>query len=359
MLFRKISFPSFRPALKATSRRLPEPTLRRVLDRERQRADRTHSPLSLIHFDLLSRDEFLRNTLSQIIESRIRQTDAFGDYETSIAVVLPATSVDDAARVAEDITDAMRVHGRIGWRCLEYPSGNFRVCRENEPIRDSATQDGYQDYGNDPSRVYSLFVKPLPRWKRLIDVVVSATLLVLTAPILLLAAMAIKCTSPGPIIFAQRRRGLGGKPFTMYKLRTMYADAESRKAQLRPLSEQDGPAFKMKNDPRVTWVGKYLRKTCIDELPQLWNVLRGDMTLVGPRPLPCDEADACAEWQKRRLDVTPGLTCIWQATSGKERVPFAEWMRMDMRYIKDRSLLKDLKLLAKTFWAVIRHRASH
>jgi lipopolysaccharide/colanic/teichoic acid biosynthesis glycosyltransferase len=145
----------------------------------------------------------------------------------------------------------------------------------------------------------------------------------------------------------------------MYKLRTMYADAESRKAQLRPLSEQDGPAFKMKNDPRVTWVGKYLRKTCIDELPQLWNVLRGDMTLVGPRPLPCDEADACAEWQKRRLDVTPGLTCIWQATSGKERVPFAEWMRMDMRYIKERSLLKDLKLLAKTFWAVIRHRASH
>jgi lipopolysaccharide/colanic/teichoic acid biosynthesis glycosyltransferase len=131
------------------------------------------------------------------------------------------------------------------------------------------------------------------------------------------------------------------------------------KEQLRALSQQDGPAFKIKNDPRITLAGRYLRKTCIDELPQLWNVVIGDMTLVGPRPLPCDEADACENWERRRLDVTPGLTCIWQVRSGRSCIPFSEWMRMDLRYIRGRSPAQDLKLLWKTFVAVVLHRASH
>jgi lipopolysaccharide/colanic/teichoic acid biosynthesis glycosyltransferase len=179
------------------------------------------------------------------------------------------------------------------------------------------------------------------------------------SPLLLLAAVAIKWNSPGPVLFHQRRTGLGGRPFTMYKLRTMYIDAESRKESLRHLSEQDGPAFKMKDDPRITTVGKYLRKTCIDELPQLWNVFIGDMTLVGPRPLPCNEAEGCKNWERRRLDVTPGLTCIWQVRSGRSRIAFADWMRMDLQYIRRRSPLEDLRLLWKTLVAVILHRASH
>ena len=138
---------------------------------------------------------------------------------------------------------------------------------------------------------------------------------------MLIAAIAIKATSGGPVIFSQLRSGLGGKPFKIYKLRTMELDAEEKKAESAPLSEQDGPAFKIKDDPRITRVGRYLRKTCIDELPQLWNVLIGDMTLVGPRPLPCDESAACENWERQRLDVTPGLTCVWQVRSGRARIP--------------------------------------
>ena len=152
-----------------------------------------------------------------------------------------------------------------------------------------------------------------------------------------------------------RRAGLGGRPFTILKFRTMTADAEVQKAALRPLSERDGPAFKLSRDPRVTAVGRILRQTSIDELPQLWNVLRGEMSLVGPRPLPLDESDECARWQRHRLDVTPGLTCIWQV-HGRSTVTFDEWMRMDMQYIESRSFWQDVKILAMTVPAVLLKR---
>ena len=137
----------------------------------------------------------------------------------------------------------------------------------------------------------------------------------------------------------------------------MTADAEARKAELRPMSERDGPAFKLSADPRVTAVGRFLRSTSIDELPQLWNVLRGEMSLVGPRPLPLDESDGCTRWQRRRLDVTPGLTCIWQV-SGRSTVSFAQWVRMDMAYIRRRTLFHDLWILVKTVPAVILRRGA-
>ena len=143
----------------------------------------------------------------------------------------------------------------------------------------------------------------------------------------------------------------------MYKFRSMVVDAESLQKALLAQSEQDGPAFKMRNDPRITGIGHFIRKTSIDELPQLWNVLRGDMSLVGPRPLPCHESDACTPWQRRRLDVTPGLTCIWQVY-GRSRVTFAEWMRMDLIYGRSRGLLHDLKLLIKTIPAVLFRRGA-
>jgi lipopolysaccharide/colanic/teichoic acid biosynthesis glycosyltransferase len=166
------------------------------------------------------------------------------------------------------------------------------------------------------------------------------------------AAIGIKLTSPGPVFFKQRRAGLGGRPFTIWKLRTMVTDAEAKKQGLKKLSEQDGPAFKLKNDPRIFPFGKLLRKTSIDELPQLINVLLGDMSLVGPRPLPCDESDACLQWQRRRLDVTPGLTCIWQV-KGRSSVTFDQWVRMDVEYIRKRTLLHDLSILLQTVPAVL------
>ncbi|HQY89821.1 MAG TPA: sugar transferase, partial [Tepidisphaeraceae bacterium] len=152
--------------------------------------------------------------------------------------------------------------------------------------------------------------------------------------------------------------GLGGRPFTIYKFRTMCTDAEARQKHLRQLSEQDGPAFKLKKDPRITRIGALLRKTSIDELPQLFNVLNGTMTLVGPRPLPVFEADACKSWHQRRHDVTPGLTCIWQV-HGRSRVKFEEWMRMDMRYAKRRTFWQDAKLVISTVPAVIMRRGAN
>lgn len=221
--------------------------------------------------------------------------------------------------------------------------------------------DGVTSGGeSQPTVVHSLDTllhRPLPWWKRVLDIAGASVGLVLSAPILGVAAAAIKLTSPGPVMFTQQRAGLGGRPFTIYKLRTMCVDAEAKKKELARLNEQDGPAFKIKHDPRVTRVGAFLRKSSIDELPQLWNVLKGDMTLVGPRPLPINESEACQGWQRRRLDVTPGLTCIWQV-KGRSQVSFADWVRMDMSYIRRRTLFNDLRILLQTVPAVLMRKGA-
>lgn len=202
-----------------------------------------------------------------------------------------------------------------------------------------------------------LFALPTPLGKRAIDVLSAALGLLILLPFLLLVAVLIRCTSAGPIFFKQRRSGLGGVPFDIYKFRTMVVNAERHQALLKHLNEQDGPAFKMKHDPRVTGLGRLLRFTCIDELPQLWNVLRGEMSLVGPRPLPCEESDACRWWQRRRLDVLPGLTCTWQAR-GRSMVSFNEWMRMDLDYVRRRSLALDFQIVLGTISFLISRNAS-
>jgi lipopolysaccharide/colanic/teichoic acid biosynthesis glycosyltransferase len=197
-----------------------------------------------------------------------------------------------------------------------------------------------------------LFMRPLPLWKRSMDIVGAILFLAIHSPLLLTAALAIKLTSRGPIFFRQERDGLGGRPFTMYKFRTMVTDAEKRKEQLMALNEQAGPVFKIKNDPRITPVGHFLRRTSIDEMPQFWNVLNGDMSMVGPRPPLHSEVLRYESWQRRRLDVTPGLTCIWQVT-GRSNIRFIDWMRLDLRYIALRSLWCDLKLLLQTIPAIV------
>ncbi len=203
--------------------------------------------------------------------------------------------------------------------------------------------------------VAGLLVRPLPTWKRLIDITVGCVGLLLAMPVMVAVSLAIKASGPGPILFKQKRSGLGGKPFTIYKFRTMVVDAEAKKAQLRSKSEQDGPAFKIKHDPRITRVGRILRETSLDEIPQLINVLKGDMSLVGPRPLPVEESNLCASWHRRRLDVTPGLTCIWQI-HGRSSVTFAEWIRMDRRYIRALSIWQDIKLILLTVPSVLARR---
>jgi lipopolysaccharide/colanic/teichoic acid biosynthesis glycosyltransferase len=190
------------------------------------------------------------------------------------------------------------------------------------------------------------------------DLVAAVLLLALASPLILIVAAAVRLSSPGPILFRQKRAGLGGSPFAFLKFRTMRVNADAEKPLLLPYNEQSGPVFKMAHDPRVTAVGRILRKTSIDELPQLWNVIRGEMSLVGPRPPTLDEVARYAPWQMKRLSVTPGVTCIWQV-SGRSEVGFEEWVRMDIRYSRTRSLLLDLALLLRTLPAVLSGRGAH
>jgi len=190
--------------------------------------------------------------------------------------------------------------------------------------------------------------------KRLIDIVGSAVLLVLLSPVLLLAALLIKLTSPGPVMFIQKRLGLNKRHFGIYKFRTMVNDAEKRMKEIEHLNEVSGPVFKIKNDPRITPIGKFLRKTSIDELPQLLNVLKGDMSLVGPRPLPIRDYEGFSEdWQRRRFSVRPGITCLWQI-GGRSSISFERWMELDLQYIDKWSLWLDFEILVKTIPAVLK-----
>jgi len=188
--------------------------------------------------------------------------------------------------------------------------------------------------------------------KDVLDFCLGALLVLLAAPLSLLIALGIKLTSPGPVFFKQVRSGLNGHQFVMWKFRTMVDGAEQMRRDLEPLNEESGPVLKMENDPRVTLFGNFLRRSSLDELPQLLNVLRGEMSLVGPRPPLPDEVAQYDYWQRRRLSVKPGITCIWQ-TSGRNKVSFEKWMRMDMEYIDNWSLWLDLKLLLRTVPAVL------
>ncbi|MCX7824455.1 MAG: sugar transferase [Verrucomicrobiae bacterium] len=195
--------------------------------------------------------------------------------------------------------------------------------------------------------------------KNVLDRVLSAVLLVLFAPLMLLIALAIRLTSPGPILFRQERCGLRGRVFTMLKFRSMVSDAAQRQSELAAINEMDGPVFKIANDPRVTPLGRFLRRTSLDELPQLINVLKGELSLVGPRPLPVYEIKRFKDpWQRRRLSMKPGMTCLWQI-AGRNKIGFEEWMRLDLEYIDSWSLWLDLKILLKTIPVVIKGQGAH
>jgi exopolysaccharide biosynthesis polyprenyl glycosylphosphotransferase len=189
--------------------------------------------------------------------------------------------------------------------------------------------------------------------KRGIDAAGSATLLLLSAPIVALSALAIKLDSKGPVFFRQIRCGMNGRHFKIVKLRTMTVDAEEQKAELMGLNEMDGPVFKMRDDPRVTRVGRILRRLSLDELPQFWNVLVGDMSLVGPRPPVPIEVAEYATFDRRRLSMRPGITCLWQV-NGRNTIGFTDWVKLDLEYIDTWSLSQDVKILAKTVPAIVR-----
>jgi exopolysaccharide biosynthesis polyprenyl glycosylphosphotransferase len=193
--------------------------------------------------------------------------------------------------------------------------------------------------------------------KRVLDIVGALAGLVLTAPILLATALAVRLESTGPILFRQVRCGRNGRKFQMLKFRSMCADAEKMREELMHLNEMDGPVFKIKHDPRITKVGRFIRKTSIDELPQLFNVLFGHMSLVGPRPPLPSEVAQYKPWQRRRLSVRPGITGMWQV-SGRNQIDFEEWMQLDLKYIDNWSLWLDVKILFQTVPVVLLHKGA-
>jgi lipopolysaccharide/colanic/teichoic acid biosynthesis glycosyltransferase len=184
--------------------------------------------------------------------------------------------------------------------------------------------------------------------KRVFDCLVAATLFLLLSPLMLTIAALVKLTSPGPAFFPWQVVGGRGRYFTGYKFRSMYQNATEMKAKLWDQNEMTGPVFKMTHDPRVTPIGKFLRKYSLDELPQLWSVIKGDMSPVGPRPPLQSEYECFTPWQKQKLSVQPGITCIWQTTGRNDIQDFNEWVKLDLKYIQERNFTMDLKILLDT-----------
>lgn len=217
---------------------------------------------------------------------------------------------------------------------------DFNVLEEGEKVSEIRTNNEGNDGMN---KSFSYFFI-----KRIIDLIFSILGIILLSPIMLITAIAIKIESKGPVIFSQIRVGKDGKHFKMYKFRSMVQNAEELKEKLLSQNEMSGPMFKMKEDPRITKVGKFIRKTSIDELPQLFNVIKGDMSLVGPRPNLPKEVAQFSEYHKLKLKAKPGLTCYWQVM-GRNSIGFEEWMELDIKYIRERSIWVDLKLIFRTF----------
>jgi exopolysaccharide biosynthesis polyprenyl glycosylphosphotransferase len=272
-----------------------------------------------------------------------------------IEAVLRSKPVDEVyfASIAgdhhKDVQAAISVCERLGVP-FALPVCTFRLSRARPVVE--GVSDGYAHF-------MTVHVTPLEQAaKRLFDIVVSATGLLLISPVLVGAALAVKLTSRGPVLFHQERVGLLGRRFKMLKFRSMVQNAEALKRDLESQNEQQGPVFKMKNDPRVTPVGRFIRKYSIDELPQLVNVLRGDMSLVGPRPPLPSEVAKYEAWQLRRLSVRPGITCVWQV-QGRSEISFDDWMLLDMRYIDHWSFARDVDLIMRTVPAVLRGRGAH
>ena len=352
-------------------------------------------------------DPFFDSLSFSAVLDRLRISDTIGWYQGDLSILLPESNRDGTIKVANEITGLLVDSGvHVDAEVSTYPFDDELVALSDE-VRamcgevDRDSEDDDDD--NDPltggrrdgrhrgvpaakSRNFSsptnqedgqkeevlafreagnvqvtkhrfVPVRRTPWWKRAVDIVGAGTGLIVLTPLLAAAAISIKCSSKGPIFFLQNREGKDGHEFGILKFRTMVTNAEELQKELLDKSEQDGPAFKLTNDPRVTKVGKYLRKSCIDELPQLWNVLKGDMSLVGPRPLPLKESLACTAWQRARLTVLPGLTCTWQAYGGRD-VKFAQWMQMDLDYIKRRSFFFDLRLIFDTACIAFLHRGS-
>jgi exopolysaccharide biosynthesis polyprenyl glycosylphosphotransferase len=263
-------------------------------------------------------------------------------HEHSVSRVIFAGGHSHLNRLQEAI-GACEVEGVEAWLIADF-------------IRTSIARPDFDVFGSRPALVFR--TTPDLSWALMVkhgtDRLGALLLLALSSWLLLIVAVVIRLTSPGPIVFTQRRAGKNGRPFTMYKFRSMNTNAEMRQAELIAYNQMSGPVFKLEKDPRVTPIGRFLRKTSLDEFPQLLNVLRGEMSLVGPRPLPLYEVEQFeSPWQRRRLSMKPGLTCIWQVSGRNNLQSFDDWVRLDLEYIDNWSLWLDAQILLRTIPVVL------
>ncbi len=352
--------PFARAARRAAAGVLPEAGLRRVIDRERGRAERTGREFAIVAFALPSggRRGQAAARLASALARRVRRTDAVGwlgagslgtgrpgagcDGE-GIGVVLADTGAAGAHALGSETALGLVEAGRpVGFVVHVFPTKG-KAGAENTP--------GIQRDGRDARSggIAEFLATRIPPWKRMVDVALASAALVMLGPVILVAALLIKLVSPGPAFFRQTRIGRAGRPFELLKLRSMTvgSDASVHRRHLAGLIHSGRPMGKLESDSRVFGLGGLLRRGCIDELPQLVNVLRGEMSLVGPRPCLPYEAAEYARWHARRFDVAPGMTGLWQV-SGKNALAFAEMVRLDIAYARTLSPWLDVKILLKT-----------
>lgn len=349
-----------------------------VIERERAKADRNGHGFSLVTFRLgeETADQQARS-FPRLLLDKMRITDEIGWLSRrSIGVLLFSADVVGAHRFVNKVQEEMKQEKVPPFSIFTYPDHPKHI--EHRVVETAAGE--MPDSGSLSNIVSpettSIISPPLNlrdifmtrgdikggirgiTGKRILDILGASFVLLVISPVMLAAAIAVKLSSSGPIFFRQQRAGLGGRPFGCYKFRSMYVNADAMKEDLWQFNERTGPVFKMENDPRVTAVGQFLRKWSIDELPQLFNVLMGDMSLVGPRPPTMDEVAQYARWHNYRLEVQPGITCIWQVYARHDKC-FDNWVRLDIRYKTTRSLWLDLKLLALTLPAVLSRRGAY
>src|SRR3990172_9343952 len=348
---------------------------RAVLERERSRSERTGQIFSLVIFGFNSGNGTGTEMLARLgndITRKIRKSDEVGWYdENRIGTILIGTSAEGAWQFIEIIKKRIvEVEPDLICTVYSYPSPCIHSNVHGEDTKDQQTPSEHKmsfnakansstvlpDNGKSVERLDILFARPIPIWKRLVDFFWALLFMILLSPLFLLIALFIKIVSPGPVFYRQERIGYLGRPFTFWKFRTMHAnnDGTGHKRYLSHLIEGDAPMAKLDDgrDPRIIPFGKFLRYSCLDELPQLINVLRGDMSLVGPRPCLPYEADMYLRWHTRRFDTVPGMTGLWQV-SGKNRLTFKEMIRLDIRYSRKMSPGLDAKILLLTGPAIL------
>ncbi|HEX8692874.1 MAG TPA: sugar transferase [Longimicrobium sp.] len=330
---------------------------RTLLRRECARADRTCREFSLV---VLAPAEGSAREVVHLLGRRLRETDEIGWMESgAVGALLTDTARPGADLVAREVVDTLEAAGTppAAHAVFTYP-GDWIASPEAVPSLARAVEGGERDSAAAASVLEPLppCLQPYPAWKRAMDVAGALVAIVVLSPVLLLVALAVRLSSPGPLLFRQERIGYRGRPFTMLKFRSMYVDAssESHERFLQALiSGSQGSGFKLKGDPRVTRVGRVIRKWSLDELPQLFNVLKGDMSLVGPRPEPPYAQAGYARWYYRRvLGSKPGITGLWQVR-GRSRVSYETMVRMDLRYSQRISPVTDARLLVETVRAVL------